>query len=178
VNTTAVPDSGLALGPGLGALSGLYGAPTGWNMWQVLPPYCTANDCASGPVIEAATSPRLEATPWQRILNLSNQVDSTQSSTTLFPNLVAWINALRTDYCDERGQQGIHFFLPANSSSIHTMLRTDTQFTTLAAQGVAVRDYVSGVMADPATARDRVDEGTLVTTRPGVNPFACALPAP
>ena len=45
-------------------------------------------------------------------------------------------------------------------------------------QGVTVRDYVSGVMANPATARDRVDEGTLVTDRPGVNPFACALPAP
>ena len=178
VNTTAVPDSGLALGPGLAALAALYGAPTGWNMLQTLPPYCTAGDCASGPVIEAATSVRLEGTPSQRILNVSNQVDSTQSSTTLFPNLNAWINALRTDYCDERGQAGIHFFLPANTGSIHTMLRSDSLFSGLAAQGVTVRDYVSGVMADPATARDRVDEGTLVTDRPGVNPFACALPAP
>ena len=58
------------------------------------------------------------------------------------------------------------------------MLRSDSLFSTLAAQGVTVRDYVSGVMADPETARDRVDEGTLVTDRPGVNPFACALPAP
>ena len=177
-NTTAVPDSGLALGGGLAALAALYGPATGWNMFQTLPPYCTAGICASGPVIEAATSPRLEGTPAQRILNLSNQVDSTQSNTTLFPNLVAWINALRTDYCDERGQAGIHFFLPAETSSIHTMLRSDSRFSTLAAQGVTVRDYVSGVMTDPATARDRVDEGTLVATRPGVNPFACALPAP
>jgi hypothetical protein len=129
-------------------------------------------------VIEAATSPRLEGTPWQRILNVSNQVDSVQSSTTSFPNLNAWINTLRTTYCDERGQTGLHWFLPANASSIHTMLRSDTLFATLAAQGVAVRDYVSGVMANPSTARDRVDEGTLVTARPGVNPFPCALPAP
>ena len=178
VNTTAVPDSGLALGPGLAALAALNGPVTGWNMFQTLPPYCTAGDCASGPVIEAATSERLLATPWQQILNVSNQVDSVQSGTTFFPNLNAWINEVRATYCDERGRNGVHWFLPANTSSIHTMLRTDSLFSSLAAQGVAVRDYVSAAMADPATARDRVDEGTLVTARPGVNPFPCALPAP
>jgi len=177
-NTTAVPDSGLALGPGLAVLAALNGPETGWNMFRTLPPYCTAGDCASGPVIEAATSDRLLGTPWQRILNVSNQVDSVQSGTTFFPSLNAWINEVRATYCDERGRNGVHWFLPASTSSIHTMLRSDTLFATLAAQGVAVRDYVSGVMSDPATARDRVDEGSLVVTRPGVNPFPCALPAP
>jgi hypothetical protein len=131
-----------------------------------------------GPVIEMTTSPRLEATPWQQILNVSNQVDATQSNTTVFANLVVWINAVRTNYCDERGQTGIHFFLPASSSSIHTMLRNNTLFQTLSAQGVAVRDYVFGAMTNPAAVVDRVDEGTIVADRPGVNPIPCALPPP
>jgi hypothetical protein len=181
VNTTAVPDSGLALDSGgVGVLLALVGGASnpGWNAFPMLPPYCTAGNCAVGPIIEAATSPRLKATPWQQILNVSNQVDSVQRSTTGFPSLAAWTNAVRTTYCDERGQTGLRWFLPASSSSIHTMLRSDALFTGLAAQGVVVRDYVSGAMADPDAVLDRVDEGTLVADRPGVSPFPCALPPP
>lgn len=178
VNTTAMPDSGLALGATLPALIAAFGGPENWNLLPVLPPYCTAPNCGSGPVIEAATSPRLLGTPWQRILNLSNQVDQTQSSTTSFPNLVSWINTLRTTYCDERGQKGLFWYLPAVHDSIHTMLRNNTHFTSITAQGVVLRDYVAGAMLDPDGVRDRVDEGTLTATRPGVNAFACALPDP
>ena len=181
VNTTAVPDSGLALDSGgVGVLLALIGgaASPGWNVFPMLPPYCTAGDCMVGPVIEAATSPRLQATPWQQILNVSNQVDSVQRSTTGFPSLVAWINELRTTYCEERGQTGLHWFLPASNTPIHTMLRSDSLFTGLTAQGVTVRDYVSNAMADPGAVVDRVDEGTLVVDRPGVNSFSCALPPP
>jgi hypothetical protein len=181
VNTTAVPDSGLALdNGGVGVLPALIGgaASPGWDIFPMLPPYCTAGDCMVGPVVEAATSPRLEATPWQQILNVSNQVDNVQRNTTGFPSLPAWTNALRTTYCDERGQQGLHWFLPASSSSIHTMLRSDSLFSGLTAQGVAVRDYVFGAMVDPGAVVDRVDEGTLVVDRPGTNPIPCALPPP
>jgi len=181
VNTTAVPDSGLALGAGVATLVALIGGSgngIAWNVLPMLPPYCTANDCMSGPVIEAASVPRLEATPWQQILNLSNQVDSVQSGTTAFPNLASWINAVRTTYCDERGQTGLHWFLPASSSSIHTMLRSDSLFAGLTAQGVSPRDYVSAAMSDPSEVVDRVDEGTLVVDRPGTNPIPCVLPPP
>jgi hypothetical protein len=181
VNTTAVPDSGLALDSGaVGVLVSLVGGTTNpsWNLIPMLPPYCTANDCMVGPVIEAASVPRLEATPWQQILNVSNQVDSVQRSTTAFPSLVAWINEVRTTYCEERDQTGLHWFLPASNTSIHTMLRSDALYTGLTAQGVTVRDFVSNAMADPASVVDRVDEGTLVVDRPGVNPFACTLPPP
>jgi hypothetical protein len=181
VNTTAVPDSGLALDSGaVGALPALIGgaANPGWDIFPMLPPYCTAGNCMVGPVIEAASVPRLKATPWQQILNVSNQVDSTQRSTTGFASLPAWTNALRTTYCDERGQTGLKWFLSASSNSIHTMLRSDALYTGLTAQGVAVRDYVSDAMDDPDATLDRVDEGTLVVDRPGTNPFPCALPPP
>ena len=178
VNTTAMPDSGLALGSTLPLLVTVFGPENQWNILPMLPPYCTAGTCGSGPVIENATVPRLEGTPWQQMLNISNQVDTTQSSTTSFPNVVSWTNALRTDYCDERGQTGIHFFLPASSTASHTMLRTDSLFTALAAQGVTPRDYTFAAMANPAAVVDRVDEGTLVVDRPGVNPIPCALPPP
>lgn len=181
-NTTAVPDSGLALDAGaVGVLVSLVGGtnnPSGWNARPMLPPYCTANDCMVGPVIEAASVPRLEATPWQQILNVSNQVDSTQRSTTGFANQVAWTNELRTTYCEERDQTGLHWFLPASNTSIHTMLRSDGLYTGLTAQGVTVRDFVANAMVDPVSVVDRVDEGTLVADRPGVQPFACTLPPP
>jgi hypothetical protein len=181
VNTTAVPDSGLALDSGgVGVLLALIGgaASPGWDVFPMLPPYCTAGNCMVGPVLEAATSPRLKSTPWQQILNVSNQVDSVQRSTTGFPSLAAWINELRTTYCEERGQNGLRWFLPAASNSIHTMLRSDALFSSLSAQGVAVRDYVSVAMADPDAAVDRVDEGTLVVDHPGVSAFGCVLPPP
>jgi len=178
VNTTAMPDSGLALGGTLPLLVTVFGAANQWNILPMLPPYCTAGNCGSGPVIENATVPRLEGTPWQQMLNISNQVDTTQYSTTSFPNVASWTNALRTDYCDERGQTGLHFFLPASSTASHTMLRTDALFTGLAAQGVTPRDYTFAAMTNPGAVVDRVDEGTLVTDWPGVHPIPCALPPP
>jgi hypothetical protein len=177
VNTTSMPDSGFALGT-LPLLVTVFGGPTFWNLVQTLPPYCTAGDCGGGPQIEAATAPRLHGTPWQQMLNLSNQVDPTQTSTTGFPNLPAWTNAVREDYCDARGQNGIYFFLPASSTPSHTMLRTDSRFIGLTAEGVSPRDYTFDAMTDPTAVVDRVDEGTLVTDYPGVNPFPCTLPPP
>jgi hypothetical protein len=181
VNTTAAPDSGLALGTAVATLAALTGgtaSPLGWNTFQTLPPYCTAPDCMSGPVIEAASVPRLEGTPWQQVLNISNQVDNVQRSTTAFANTASWTNAVRTTYCGERGQTGLHWFLPASSSSVHTMLRNNTLFATLTAQGVSPRDYLFAAMSDPGSVVDRVDEGNLVTAIPGVNPFPCPLPSP
>ncbi len=45
------------------------------------------------------TPHRLGTFPEQRIVNVSNQVDTTQQATTRFPSLTSWIDALRTSYC-------------------------------------------------------------------------------
>jgi hypothetical protein len=180
--TTAVPDSALALDNGgpvsvaaLGALVSGTANPFGWNVKPMLPAYCQAGNCGVGPVLQTATVPRLSG-PFQQFLNLSNQVDSTQVGTTYFTATAPWVNALRTSYCAQAGTPGIRYFLPAVPSSIHTMLRDDTRWTTLAADGVTVRDFVADAMANPAGVVDRVDAGVgIEAAYPGVAPFACAV---
>ncbi len=180
--TTSVPDSALALDNGgpvsvavLGALISGDANPFGWNVRPMLPPYCQAGNCGVGPILQNATVPRL-AGPFQQFLNLSNQVDSTQVGTTFFSGTVPWVNAMRASYCAQAGTPGIRYFLPAVAASIHTMLRDDTRFTTLSADGVSVRDFVAAAMANPAGVVDRVDEGAgLGVAYPGVAPFPCAV---
>lgn len=178
VHTSAVPDAGLALGPGIMGLgAGLITTtnPFGWGILPFMPPYCLAGDCVGGPTLQAATTVRLKAVPEQQILNVSNQVDTVQVSTTVFPDIPTWINALRTDYCTSQGKTGLRFWLPAVSMPYHTILRTDSRFTTVTADGITVRDWLADAMANPDGVIDRVDEGTLVTDYPGTNPFACPL---
>ncbi|HAN32778.1 MAG TPA: hypothetical protein DCQ06_14385, partial [Myxococcales bacterium] len=64
-NTTAFPDAGMALDNG--ELLGVKGLgqvkiPL-WGTLKQLPPYCFAGDCAVGPVLLKALSPRLKMTP-------------------------------------------------------------------------------------------------------------------
>jgi hypothetical protein len=177
-HTTAVPDSGLALGPGLEALGAALVTttnPFGWGILPFMPPYCLASDCVGGPIIRAATSVRLKAVPEQQILTVSNQVDTVQVSTTVFPDIPTWINALRADYCASQGKNGLRFWLPAVSTPYHTILRTNARFISVTAGGVTVRDWLADAMADPDGVVDRVDEGTLVADYPGTNPFACPV---
>lgn len=178
VHTSAVPDAGLALGPGVAGLGSAWITttnPIGWGALPLMPPYCLAGNCMGGPTLQAATSPRLKAVPEQQILNISNQVDTVQVFTTVFPNIPSWINALRTFYCDSQGKPGLRFWLPAVSASYHTILRIPGRFTTVTAGGVTVRDWLADAVANPDGVTDRVDEGTLVADYPGTNPFACPL---
>ena len=66
-------------------------------------------DCGVGPVILAATAPRLKEVPEEQFLVLSNQVDDTQVGTTFFATTADWINALRTAYCQTRDLNGVHY---------------------------------------------------------------------
>jgi hypothetical protein len=181
-HTTAAPDSGLSLDngqllgvQGLGVLAQSPDPPLGWNTRPIQPPYCLSAACAVGPVLQAATAPRLKAVAEQQILNVSNQVDATQVSTTFFPSTAAWTNALRSSYCALQGTTGIRYFLPASSTSIHTMLRTNARFTGLLADGVSPAQFLADAFASPDAVVDRVEEGTLTTDVPGVLPFPCTV---
>jgi hypothetical protein len=176
VNTTAVPDS--ALGLNNGSLLGVTGlgilmlGPWGGQAHQ--PPYCLDNLCAIVPRRQQFTAPRLKATPHQQILNVSNQVDNTQRSTTYFASSAAWTNAARHAYCTTQGLTGIRYFLPAQSTSLHGMLQSDSRFTTMASDGVTLRDWLAGAMSDPDSVVDLVEEGTLASN-PSIMPFSCVV---
>jgi hypothetical protein len=181
IHTTAAPDAGLGLDNGgpvsVRALGGLIGTeenPYGWGTLALQPPYCLSGECAVVNELQAVTSVRLKAVPDQQILNISNQVDTTQVSTTFFRTVRGWINKVRTTYCANKGKTGLRYWLSAQTASFHTILRTNARFTTVTAGGVTVRDWLADAIADPDGVVDRVDEGTLVTDYPGTNPIPCS----
>jgi len=179
VNTTAAPDSALGLNNGnLVGLLGLgiiiNGTVSGWGGRPYAPPYCLDSGCAVVPFRQMRTARRLKATPYQQFLNISNQVDTTQQATTIFPNSAAWTNAARQAYCATQGRTGIHYFLPAIASPIHGMIQNSSRFQTLTSDGVVVRDFMAAAMADPDSVVDLVEEGSLATSA-SIDPFACTV---
>jgi len=179
VNTTAVPDSALGLNNGsLVGVAGLgiliNGTVSGWGGRPYQPPYCLLNGCAVVPFRQTHTSARLKATPHQQILNVSNQVDNTQRSTTFFSSSAAWTNAARQAYCDTQGLPGIRYFLPADPTSLHGMLQSDSRFTSITSDGIALRDWLAAAMNDPGNVVDLVEEGTLASN-PSIDPFPCVV---
>ncbi|MEO8604217.1 MAG: pectin acetylesterase-family hydrolase [bacterium] len=180
-HTTAWPDASLALdngGVGIGTVGSIMLSttpPYGWSSQAYLPPYCFASNCGLGPVIYAASAPRLKAEPEQQFLVLSNQVDGTQRSTTFFANMPAFINTLRQSYCDTAGTVGLHYFLPAITASTHVIATRQNLYTGYAVDGVLMRDWLAQAMTSPDAVVDAVEGGTLVTDFPGVLPFPCAI---
>jgi hypothetical protein len=184
--TTAFPDSALGLNSGslvnVTALAdiAINGSPfvgpgdEGWGTQQMLPPYCPDAACAEGPVLMAATSERLKEVPEQQLLILSNQVDATQIGTTGFSSTSAWINAARQGYCDTKDLPGIHYFMPATTTSRHVISLTDAELTTDTAGGEVMGIWLEGgAITDPDNVVDRADEGTLVADHAGTNVFPC-----
>ena len=180
--TTAFPDAALALDNGqvlgIGNLALLVipaTPPLGWGSGPYLPPYCFAGNCAVGPVLLQKTSPRLLEVPEQRLMILSNQVDDAQVSTTYFADTPTWVNAMRTAYCDTAGLDGVNYFLPPVSTSIHVISTDDARFTTLSVDGQTMYEWFANLLADPNGVVDRVEEGALTTDIAGVLPFPCAV---
>lgn len=167
-------DNGQALGVrGLGAIAGSTTPPLGWGALSQLPPYCFATDCGVGPVLLAATAPRLLEVPEQRFLVLSNQVDQAQVETTYFPDLVSWIDAMRKAYCETRGLNGVDYFLPPVAQSTHVISTRPEFYAQIPVDGVYLRDWLSrGISGDPSLV-SQVEEGGLVAAYPGVEPFSC-----
>ncbi|MDX2166274.1 MAG: pectin acetylesterase-family hydrolase [Deltaproteobacteria bacterium] len=175
IHTTAVPDGSLALDNGqpVGVRSLGLVMQLAWGARRTLPPYCLGTDCGLGLVLLAATAPRLLATPEQQLLFTSSQVDPIQRGTNVFPSQAAWTNACRAEYCAARGTPGVHYWLTADAAPFHTVLRDFERFNTLTTGGSTVADWLAAAVADPAGIADRVDEGTLTTDLPGVQPLAC-----
>jgi hypothetical protein len=179
--TTAVPDSALGLDNGellgVGSLGFFVltsdAPPLGWGSRPYLPPYCFGAPCAVVPILQAQTAARLDG-PEQAMLNVSNQVDTTQVGTTFFGSTAAWIDAARASYCANRGLPGLRWFLPAVPSHVHGIVANTARLTTMASDGVVVRDWLAAGMAAPGALADRVEEGTLTASH-GANPFPCAL---
>ena len=181
-HTAAYPDAGLALDNGealgvraLGALLINGAPPLGWGATNFMPSYCTATDCGVGPVLLAATSPRLLAVPEQQMLVLSNQVDETQVETTYFSSTVAWVNAVRASYCATYQLPGVNYFLPAVPENVHVISPRPELYTAHPIDGVIMRDWLASAFTAPATVSDHAEEGTLVDAYPGVVPFACPV---
>lgn len=182
VHTTAAPDAGL--GMDTGSVAGVIGLatniaipdpPTGWAVRAQLPPYCFAGTCAEIYTnLNVATQARLKGTPGQQILNISNQIDNVQVSTTFFSSTAAWVNTLRSSYCTVQGVAGLRAFFSAQSTSIHGMV-AGTEFNNVAVDGTLLRDWLGGAFTDPDGVADNVESGTLAVDYPGVNPFPCSV---
>ena len=84
--TAAFPDAGGALDNG--EFLGVRGLGDlkipGWGAMPNLPPYCFAGECALGPVLYKAISPRLKQVPEQQFLITSNPFDDTQRRDAFF----------------------------------------------------------------------------------------------
>lgn len=184
IHTTAVPDAALAMdnGTALGVIAigsvSLQATYPGWNGLPYLPPYCKTGACAEiFDNLELATSPRLLATPEQRMLNVTNQIDNTQRNTTLFPSNAAFVNTLRTNYCSLQGTPGIFSWIRGVHTHIHGELN-QPDWNSGTSDGIVLRDWVGGAMSNPAGVVDAVENGTVDANVSGVLPFPCDIGSP
>ncbi|MFT7578590.1 MAG: hypothetical protein ACI9MR_000248 [Myxococcota bacterium] len=180
--TAAFPDAGLALDNGqtLGVKGlGILKIP-GWGMRKNLPPYCFSADCAIGPNLYEALSPRLKRVPEQQMLILSNPRDQTQQGDAFFSNDTPadeafWINTFRQSYCDTRDLPGInYYFTSVSDMSVHVVsLRPEHWSGTV--DGERMRDWFERAVTMPDTIENRVEEADFITDIPGTEAYPCAV---
>ena len=182
--TTAFPDAAGAFdNGGIGVrLVGLEFIPK-WGALPNLPPYCFVGDCAVGPFMYEKTSPRLKAVPEQQMLILSNQQDGTQQGDAFFRDEDVWMNTLRTEYCNTRDLDGIHYYYstefkgatPEDGSRGYHVISLRQEFYEREVAGIALRDWLEGAITDPDNVTDRVEQGTFVDDIPGTEAFPCEV---
>ena len=189
--TAAFPDAGGALDneqPFGVKLLGAVKIPVenGWGMLPNLPPYCFEGDCAVGPVLYNAISPRLKQVPEQQMLILSNPYDDTQRRDAFFTTLAGdgptedewraiWINTMRSDYCDTKDLDGIHYYYTSVSNeSLHVVtLREELWLGEV--DGEVMSDWFWRAVTEPDTVEDRVEEANFVNDIPGVELYPCEV---
>jgi hypothetical protein len=175
--TTAFPDAGLGLDNGspLSVLSlGLLKIPL-WGAQPLLPPYCFQGECAVGPNLFEAISPRLKRVPEQQFLVLTNPKDRTQQYDAYFDDEAQWINTLRQTYCDTKDLNGISYYLTSVSDqSLHVVTLRDELWNGTV-DGERMRDWMWRGYTDPDTIQSRAEEANFVADIPGVEPFPCEV---
>lgn len=176
--TFAFPDGGLAVdtpsGPGVGALGAL--KIPAWGMQNNLPPYCFEGTCSAGQNMINAITPRLLQVPEQRMILLSNQLDSTQAGDAFFGDDATFINALRQMYCETRELPGIHWYLTSVSDESVHVVSLRPELWSGEVDGVMMSDFFEQAFTSPETLGSHVEEGDFVTAVPGVEAFPCTLP--
>ncbi|MDG2304042.1 MAG: pectin acetylesterase-family hydrolase [Candidatus Binatia bacterium] len=175
--TAAFPDAGLALDNGsvLG-VSGLGDVKIpAWGTLQNLPSYCFDGQCAVGPTLYNAISPRLKQVPEQQMLILSNPKDNTQQNDAFFDDEAFWINTLRQSYCDTKDLNGIqYYFTSVSDESVHVVSLGGNLWLG-EVDGEVMADWFWRAITDPDTVEDRAEEGDFVTAIPGVEPYPCEV---
>jgi hypothetical protein len=158
--------------------------PSNWGAQANQPPYCFGPNCAIGPDLLMAHAPRLKAVPEQQYMIISNQNDeggqmaSTffDRNTTFEQGRVNWINEARKAFCETKDLNGInHFFMPF-PQDLHSTTMTDYYMSQVTVAGQTMNSWMADAFSNPDGVADRVEEGTLTETYPGVNPFPCDLP--
>ena len=187
--TAAFPDAGGALDndrPFGVALLGALKIPVenGWGMLPNLPPYCLEGDCAVGPVLYNALSPRLKQVPEQQMLITSNPYDDTQRRDAFFTGpaepseedwRAVWINKMRSDYCDTRDLNGIHYYYTSvPDESLHVVtLREELWLGSV--DGEVMSDWFLRAVTEPDTLESRVEEANFVNDIAGAMPYPCEV---
>ena len=173
--TTAFPDAGMALhnGQTLGVMGlGLLKIPI-WGTQNYLPPYCFQGECAVGPILSEALSPRLKRVPEQQMLILSNPKDDIQMGDAYFQDEAFWINTMRDTYCETKDLNGIHYFLTTVSDESVHCVSVRPELWEVEVAGITMRDWFELAITDPDAVTDHAEEGTFVNDIEGVEPFAC-----
>jgi len=186
--TAAFPDAGGALDNGelfgvklLGALK--IPVENGWAMLANLPPYCFVGDCAVGPVLYNAISPRLKQVPEQQMLIVSNPKDDTQRGDAFFTGMgktdeewsAQWINTMRQDYCDTKDLNGINYYYTSVSDeSLHVVTLREELWAGMV-DGEVMKDWFWRAVTEPDTVQSRVEEASFVEDIPGAEPYPCEI---
>jgi hypothetical protein len=176
--TIAFPDAGLALDNGeLLGVSGLGQVKIpAWGTQPNLPPYCFVGECAVGPTLVAALSPRLKRVPEQQMLILSNPRDSIQQNDAFFDDEAVWVNTMRQAYCDTYELPGInYYFTSVSDQSIH-VVSVRPELWNGEVDGETMRDWFVRAVEEPDTLQSRVEEADFVEAVPGVEPYPCDVP--
>lgn len=182
--TAAFPDAGGALDNGL--ILGVAGLGAikipAWGYLPYLPPYCFVGDCALGPVLYEAISPRLKQVPEQQFLIVSNQFDDTQRNDAFFRGdegdefwQAKWFNTMRQAYCDTKDLNGINYYYTGVSEESTHVVTLRPELWAGSVDGVVMRDWFLRAVTEPDTIESHTEEGDFVTLFPGVEPYPCEV---
>ena len=185
--TAAFPDAGGAFDNmetfGVALLGALKIPNTGWGMLPYLPPYCFTGDCAIGPTLYNAISPRLKQVPEQQMLILSNPYDDTQRRDAFFTGQgrtdedwrAEWINTMRQSYCDNRDLNGINYYYTSVSDESLHVVTLREELWLGAVDGEVMRDWFVRAVTEPDTLQSRVEEANFVNDIPGALAYPCEV---